>query len=216
MERLYERGHLEHFNRLKKFIYAPHQRAILNIPTHTPSQPYRSSPNQQSTNVQNKQSVTGTMPSQPFSIGRLTFKDSPFYTIIEALTPAIECKAREQTRDSVELKVVLNTSVAARLQSETNLRVMVYCAADTGLTPFSNSDISFPHQVELKTNLDDVKANLRGLKNKPGSTRPADVTSYIRKKAGYTNHVVMTYALTQKCEVGLKMQTSLPHPVLCH
>lgn len=98
----------------------------------------------------------------------------------------------------MELKVVLNTSVAARLQSETNLRVMVYCAADTGLTPFSNSDISFPHQVELKTNLDDVKANLRGLKNKPGSTRPADVTSYIRKKAGYTNHVVMTYALTQK------------------
>lgn len=74
MERLYERGHLEHFNRLKKFIYAPHQRAILNIPTHTPSQPYRSSPNQQSTNVQNKQSVTGTMPSQPFSIGGIITK----------------------------------------------------------------------------------------------------------------------------------------------
>ncbi|OXV05952.1 hypothetical protein Egran_06280 [Elaphomyces granulatus] len=198
MERLYERGHNEHYNRLKKFIYAPNQRAILNIPTHTPSQPYRTTPNQPSINAQNRQSVTATMPSQPFSVGRLTFKDSPFYTILEALTPAIECKAREQTRDSVELKVVLNTSVAARLQLEQNLRVMVYCAADTGLTPFSNSDISFPHQVELKTNLDDVKANLRGLKNKPGSTRPADITNYIRKKAGYTNHVVMTYALTQK------------------
>lgn len=75
---------------------------------------------------------------------------------------------------------------------------MVFCAADTGLNQFTKSDISFPHQVELKANLDEVKANLRGLKNKPGTTRPADITNYIRKKAGYTNHVVMTYALTQK------------------
>ena len=88
--------------------------------------------------------------------------------------------------------------VVGRLQSDHNLRVMIYCAADNGLNQFTKSDISFPHQVELKVNLDEVKANLRGLKNKPGSTRPADVTNYIRKKAGYPNHVVMTYALTQK------------------
>lgn len=75
---------------------------------------------------------------------------------------------------------------------------MVFCAADTGLNHFSASDVAFPHQVELKVNLDDVKANLRGLKNKPGSTRPADITSFIRKKAGYNNQVTMTYALTQK------------------
>ena len=74
MERLYDRGHLEHFNRLKKFIYAPNQRAILNIPTHTPSQPYRSSPNQQSTNGQNRQSVTATMASQPFPTGGVITK----------------------------------------------------------------------------------------------------------------------------------------------
>lgn len=98
----------------------------------------------------------------------------------------------------MELKVVLNANVAARLQSDPNLRVMVYCAADNGLNQFSKSDIAFPHQVELKANLDEVKANLRGLKNKPGTTRPADITNYIRKKPGYPNNVVMTYALTQK------------------
>lgn len=75
---------------------------------------------------------------------------------------------------------------------------MVYCAADTGLSPYTKSDVAFPHQVELKANLDEVKANLRGLKNKPGTTRPADVTSYIRKKHGYPNLIIMTYALTQK------------------
>lgn len=75
---------------------------------------------------------------------------------------------------------------------------MVYCAADSGLKHYTKSDIAFPHQVELKANLDEVKANLRGLKNRPGTTQPADVTNYMRKKPGYTNNIVMTYALTQK------------------
>ena len=75
---------------------------------------------------------------------------------------------------------------------------MVYCAADTGLTSFSSSDIAFPHQIEMKINGEEVKANLRGLKNKAGSTRPADITPYLRKKPGYQNSLVVTYALTTK------------------
>ncbi|BCR89068.1 SUMO ligase siz1 [Aspergillus chevalieri] len=142
------------------------------------------------------------LPSLGFTSGtflsRLSFKDSPFYTILEPLTSTVECKVREQTRDSVELKIVLNSTVASRLQTDSNCRVMVYCAADTGLNQYTKSDVAFPHQVELKANLDEVKANLRGLKNKPGTTRPADVTSHIRKKPGYQNNIVMTYALTQK------------------
>lgn len=93
---------------------------------------------------------------------------------------------------------MLSPSTASDLQTDPNLRVMVYCAADSGLKSFTKSDIAFPHQVELKANLDEVKANLRGLKNRPGTTQPADVTNYIRKKPNYTNNIVMTYALTQK------------------
>ncbi|KAJ6120234.1 transcriptional regulator family: Zinc finger MIZ-type [Penicillium sp. IBT 18751x] len=130
--------------------------------------------------------------------GHLTFKESPFFTIVTHLTPIVECKVREQTRDSVELKVNFSASTAADLQTDPNLRVMVYCAADSGLKQYTKSDIAFPHQVELKANLDEVKANLRGLKNRPGTTQPADVTNYMRKKPGYTNNIVMTYALTQK------------------
>lgn len=105
---------------------------------------------------------------------------------------------REHTRDSAELKIALNASVAAKLQDDNNMRVMIYCTADNGLNQYSKSEIAFPHQVEIKANLDEVKTNLRGLKNKPGTTRPADITNFIRKKPGYPNHVVMTYALTQK------------------
>lgn len=93
---------------------------------------------------------------------------------------------------------MLSQSVAYRLQTDPNSRVMVYCAGDSGLTQFTKSDIAFPHQVELKVNLDEVKVNLRGLKNRPGTTQPADVTNFIRKKAHYPNNIVMTYALTQK------------------
>lgn len=75
---------------------------------------------------------------------------------------------------------------------------MVFCAAE-GFQPLSKeSEIAFPHNVELKCNSDEVKANLRGLKNKPGSTRPADITHLIRKKANYPNSVEMVYALTTK------------------
>ena len=77
-------------------------------------------------------------------------------------------------------------------------RVMIYCAADSTSSPFSKVDIAFPYQVEIKVNQDEVKSNLRGLKNKPGSTRPADITSLLRKRAGYENNMLVTYALTQK------------------
>ncbi|KAL8710487.1 MAG: hypothetical protein Q9220_004919 [cf. Caloplaca sp. 1 TL-2023] len=46
--------------------------------------------------------------------------------------------------------------------------------------------------------MDEVKTNLRGLKNKPGSTRPADITHLLRKRANYENSLSLTYALTHK------------------
>lgn len=102
---------------------------------------------------------------------------------------------RETTRDSVRATIQLPPEVADQLQKDSKHRVMVFCTtANSGY-----SDIVFPHQVELKCNGEDVKANLRGLKNKPGSTRPADITHLIRKKTpGYRNEIEMVYALTNK------------------
>ena len=71
----------------------------------------------------------------------------------------------------------------------------MYCAAaKSGL-----QDISFPYQSELKVNGGDVKANLRGLKNKPGSTRPVDITDSLRLRPNsYVNNIEFTYALTRE------------------
>jgi E3 SUMO-protein ligase PIAS1 len=149
------------------------------------------------------------------TIARVSFKDSPFYTVMKSLTPVVECRgssslgciyrdktkhdaARENTRDTVKVSVTLTGDVVEQLHNDHNCKVMAFCAADSNLPPFAHSDIAFPHQVELKCNLDEVKANLRGLKNKAGSTRPADITSLLKKKANYVNELQMTYALTQK------------------
>ncbi|QGA21917.1 hypothetical protein EYB26_009631 [Talaromyces marneffei] len=200
IERLHQRGSIDNYERIARTIYtiagiqnqfpgstSTDTTTYPTQPSYVPSRPTTS-----------KDVYNSKMPSQPFASGRLMFKESPFYKILEPLSSTVECKVREQTRDTVELKFTLSSTTAQRLQEDPNLRVMVFCAADSGLNQFSKSDIAFPYQVELKANLDDVKANLRGLKNRPGSTRPADITSYIRKRAGYTNLVAMTFALTQK------------------
>ena len=85
-----------------------------------------------------------------------------------------------------------------RLASDKTVRVMVYCAVESALGSYIKAEIAFPHQVELKVNNDEVKANLRGLKNKPGSTRPADITDLVHRKPKYENTITLTYALTQK------------------
>lgn len=94
--------------------------------------------------------------------------------------------------------------ILARVQNDPLLRVMVFCSTEGhGL-----QDITFPHQSEIKVNGGEVKANLRGLKNKPGSTRPVDITKELRLNLPhYGNSVEMTYALTSKAGGGLSLVT---------
>ncbi|KAI4200658.1 MAG: hypothetical protein LQ350_003799 [Teloschistes chrysophthalmus] len=134
-----------------------------------------------------------------YSIARLMFKESPFYTILQNLTPVQECKAlvREATRDHVDSKIIFRSEIAEKFTLDPDLRVMIFCASEP-VSQFSKLDVTFPYQVEIKVNMDEVKANLRGLKNKPGSTRPADITTLLRKRANYDNTMSLTYALTHK------------------
>lgn len=101
-------------------------------------------------------------------------------------------------RNNVTTTLKLRRDIVDKLKADPALRIMVYCAADDYLGHFTKSDIAFPQQVELKVNQDDVKANLKGVKGKQGSTLPADITAFVRKLEHYTNTISMSYALTQK------------------
>ena len=76
---------------------------------------------------------------------------------------------------------------------------MLFSTTEQPLAPYTRLDVAFPQQIEVRINNDEVKANYKGLKNKPGSTRPADITKFVRlTPANYPNKLVITYALTQK------------------
>lgn len=101
-----------------------------------------------------------------------------------------------QHRHTVNIQIKpTNHPILSRVLNDPTLRVMIFCSGES----HGRQDIAFPHQSEIKINTGEVKANLRGLKNKPGSTRPVDITSALRLKIGhYVNSVEMTYALTTK------------------
>lgn len=103
-------------------------------------------------------------------------------------------------RNTVTTVVTLTQVQVQQLNSDRSYRCMVYCAAIEALQGFTrDTDISFPHQVELRVNDTVVTGlNLRGLKNKPGSTRPADITDKLNIRANYRNEIGLTYAQTQK------------------
>ncbi|KAJ4232087.1 E3 SUMO-protein ligase pli1 [Fusarium solani] len=125
----------------------------------------------------------------------LSFKSSPFYKVEATIGEVRACDAMSQHRNTVSIPIKLNDHPSLQnCVDDTSYRVMVFCAGDsTGM-----QDIAFPHQSELKVNGGEIKANLRGLKNKPGSTRPVDITKALRLRPHYTNNVEFTYALTNK------------------
>ncbi|GJC95430.1 MIZ/SP-RING zinc finger [Colletotrichum higginsianum] len=127
--------------------------------------------------------------------GGPSFSNSPFYEIQFRVGNVRPCEAMTQHRNMVSIPVRTSENPGVdKVLEDKSLRIMVFCAQNDSGT----QDISFPHQSEIKVNGTEVKANLRGLKNKPGSTRPVDVTSYLRLKNDYRNFVEFTYALTQK------------------
>ena len=105
--------------------------------------------------------------------------------------------ARDQTRDTVDLIINLRADIAEQLSTDRSTRAMIYSASEP-MSPFLKAEIEFPYQLEIRINQDEVQANFRGLKNKPGTTRPVDITTMLRLKPGYDNHMVVTYALTKK------------------
>lgn len=151
--------------------------------------------------------------------GKLTVLPLPPLTVrvLALLTAALEFAVMTQHRNSISIPFKLSDYPALqRCLSDKTCRVMIFCAGESsGL-----QDIVFPHQSELKVNGGEIKANLRGLKNKPGSTRPVDVTNALRLKTNHVNSIDFTYALTSKvrrpslfcCDEGSPIATN---PVPC-
>lgn len=139
------------------------------------------------------------------------FKDSPFYQVRELVLSNITLEASPSHRQNCTRNLIINESIGARLKSDPSLRLLLFSALEAPLPPFARTDITFPAQIEVRINGDEIKANYKGLKNKPGSTRPADITDFVRiSPANYRNNLVITYALTHKAGSTLKEVFHIP------
>ncbi|KAM0256165.1 hypothetical protein ACHAQJ_005142 [Trichoderma viride] len=131
------------------------------------------------------------IPTSPYGSAMygFSFKPSPFYSIQGAVS------VMAQHRNSVTIPLRLSDHpTLQRCNDDKSFRIMVFCASDDS----GVQEVAFPHQSELRVNGDEIKANLRGLKNKPGSTRPVDITNSLRLRTNYMNNIEFTYALTNK------------------
>ncbi|RKF60831.1 putative miz zinc finger protein [Erysiphe neolycopersici] len=126
----------------------------------------------------------------------IKMKPSPYYSIVEQVGSTVIFEVMATHRYTAKIPVSVNQyPILNQISKEADYRVMVFGATE-GHGP---QDIAFPHQSELKVNGGEIKANLRGLKNRPGSTRPVDITDSIRyQPPNYVNNIEMTYAMTNK------------------
>ena len=102
-----------------------------------------------------------------------------------------------QNRHTVRATLTVRPEVAQQIRNE-NLKILLYCGLSHSMSPFSPADVAFPNQIEVKVNDVDVKSNFKGMKGKAGTTKPADLTSLVRKFGGQQNNIQVTYALTTK------------------
>lgn len=129
---------------------------------------------------------------------QFTFKPSPFYKCERRLGQLVLPLSKEH-RNTSHLTFTLSQEDVIALQAPNSTsRILLYASAKSAKdTPYQLLDLQFPTQMEIRVNDNEVKANTRGMKNKPGTTKPVDITSFTRRKLDVVNKLTITYALTQ-------------------
>ena len=78
-------------------------------------------------------------------------------------------------------------------QSTNPYRLVLFCT-QTDRVAYGNCLVEFPTHAEIRCNGTIVSANLRGIKNKPGTINPPDITSQAIIIQGVANKVDVTFA----------------------
>ncbi|KAL5604692.1 hypothetical protein BROUX41_001957 [Berkeleyomyces rouxiae] len=134
-------------------------------------------------------------PSRPSIDPCLGFKPSPFYEIQSQIGSVKTCSLFPSHRNTVTVTLRLGDNPdLANVANDNRMRIFVFCA--DGYT--TNRDIAFPQQSQIRVNGQDLRVNLRGVKKRPGSTRPADITEHLRLRPSYNNNIDFTYEHTTK------------------
>ncbi|CAO3570510.1 unnamed protein product [Mortierella alpina] len=83
------------------------------------------------------------------------------------------------------------------MRGDPEFQVMVFCGWADGQSS-SQTLMEFPHVCEIKVNGKVLEANLRGMKNKPGTVSPANITKLCKLEPADYNKVEFIYANSTK------------------
>ncbi|PFH54423.1 hypothetical protein AMATHDRAFT_51930 [Amanita thiersii Skay4041] len=149
-----------------------------------------------------------TAPVSASSYGLRTsiqFKESPFYTITQAVSPVVECpeSTGPSDRRTAMFNFTLSSEQITRLTasgSKTQLRLfctssVFYANNNNYATSNVPCPIEFPPTCEVRINGVQLTANLKGLKKKPGTAPPPNI-GQLTRTTSLPNKVDMVYINT--------------------
>ncbi|KAF4572967.1 SUMO ligase siz1 [Pleurotus pulmonarius] len=137
----------------------------------------------------------------------LQFKASPFYNPDHAVTTVCECPESTGSTDrkTGKLNFYLTPDQTAKLKQSYQIRL--FCTSSIFYTPQPAAfrtptttalcPIEFPQTCEVRVNGVLLTANLKGLKKKPGTAPPPDISKYLRG-GNLQNNIEMIYVNSQQ------------------
>lgn len=111
----------------------------------------------------------------------LHFEESPFYKLEKLIPESAQKIYVTNGRGTCTIRFQLDQKDFEALTANKNVRLYLLCGAVNVLGTRGTETIQFPSPNELQMNGQVVKANLKGIKNKKGTTKPADITEYLTK-----------------------------------
>ncbi|KAK9320233.1 PINIT domain-containing protein [Lipomyces orientalis] len=134
--------------------------------------------------------IAGTGGAEP-----MVFKSSPFFVLLAQLYNPCYCGAIPEHRSSFTMSFRFTQSQLDKMKDST---YRVYLLSALSEDAYRQATIQFPQSMEIRVNGKVVQVNLRGLKNKPGTAKPADLTDYMAKDTMTRNVVEVVYAYTRQ------------------
>ncbi|CUS24117.1 LAQU0S14e00518g1_1 [Lachancea quebecensis] len=136
------------------------------------------------------------VPRAPKTRLALQFGESPFYKLRRMLNGSPKLAAKNNGRGVCSYRFFLNQEESSILGKGPQFKLYLFSGILDPLENRGDAPIQFPHPNEIRFNDVQVKDNVRGLKNKPGTAKPADLTPYLRP-FGSENVLQLIYAFTK-------------------
>lgn len=137
--------------------------------------------------------------SEPYRGHSLYFKASPFYKLKKFIPGSPQLLAPKKTRENAEFKFVLGMEDLSALRSNPEtVRIYLLCGELLVRSiSTSNAQIDYPTPVEVRANGTVITQSFKGIKGKPGTAKPVDLTSHIKLTQAQNKVSILYYNTTE-------------------